>query len=297
MTSQRQVFARSFALTALLVALACQRESDTEFDDSRLPSGSGAMPSGGSKAEPGGGSGAQSAAGGVDGTGDGGSAAGAGDGDTGGSNAVAGSGGKAGSSSGGGAGGKSEGGGGTSSVGGGGAGSGGKPPDPDPEPVTLTITDIADAHVESCSPFLNYGDAEKLLVDGNFGCIYAALIDPALEKIPSGAEILSAQLELTCSNSGASINVSYLNGTWSENAVRWMDRPEVGAKLANVTCDDAGVMQIDLTAAVKAWLAGEHHAYGVYLQSTGDDGTDLVSSEGDDAEERPALVVTYKPKK
>jgi hypothetical protein len=91
--------------------------------------------------------------------------------------------------------------------------------------------------------------------------------------------------------------VAYADGAWEENSVRWMDAPEAGTKLTSTTCAEAERLKVDLSEAVRAWLAGDHHAYGVYLQSTGTNGTDFVSSEGDDAAQRPALVVTYKPKK
>ncbi len=276
-----------------MIVLACQRESDTDFDDSRLPDGASAASSGGSQATAGQSTGAQPATGGLSGVGDGGSAAGAGESDTGGS-AAAGTEGKAGSAPG--TGGVSEGG----SAGSAAGGTGGKPTGPDPSPVTLTITDIADAHVASCSPHQNFGSAKTLMVDGAIVCRYLTLIAPALEQIPADAQVTKASLELTCTNSGSAITVSYAEDAWSEGEVRWSSSPNVGATLSSFTCDQAGRLQIDLLSAVKAWLSGEHPAYGVYLQNLASmvgRGTSLVSAEGNDAARRPALVVTYVPSK
>lgn len=298
MTARSQVFGRPLAFAALLFVLACQRESGTDFDDSHLP-GTGAAMSGGAPAKAGDGPGAAPSTGGTDVVGDGGSAAG-GEGEVGGT-AAAGGGGKAGAATAG-EGGKAgaaaggSGSAGASMAGGGSGGTGGKPPDPDPDPVTISITDIDDAHVVSCAAYMNYGNTEKLMVDGNFGCTYATLIDPALEKIPSGAAITAASLELSCTNAGGPITVSFVDETWTENAVRYNARPEVGEKIGALTCEAAGRVEIDVLAAVKAWLDGEHEAFGVYLQTTSQDGTDFVSSEADDAATRPALVVTYEPK-
>jgi hypothetical protein len=290
LTSQRQVLGRPLVLVALATVMACQHESSASFDDDSLPNGAGAMGQvAGSKASAG--QGAASSEGGTPGGGNGGSAAMAGEAeggegpDTMGGSGAGGTGGAAGTNS---AGGKA----GQPAAGTGGmAGGGGKPVEP--EPVTIEIADIDDTYVASCSEYSNYGDSEKLLVDGDKICTYATLLDPALEKIPAGAVISAATLTLTCTNAGGAFDVSFVEETWSENNVRYNNRPNIGSALGSATCPEAGTLSIDVKSAVVAWLAGVQHAYGVYITTEATNGSDFASTEADEAADRPKLSVTY----
>jgi hypothetical protein len=99
---------------------------------------------------------------------------------------------------------------------------------------------------------------------------------------------------LTCTNAGDPITVSYVNETWKELTVRYNTRPEIGASLGTITCAQPGEeVTINLTSAVKAWLAGDHAAYGIYLRSDDSDGTDFDTSEAHTTSTRPAFRVTY----
>jgi hypothetical protein len=293
LTSRSQVLRRSVALAWLFGVLACQRQASTSFDDDNLPSNSGATgATAGSTVSAG--TGAVSSTGGSQGEGSSGAGGKAGEAE-GGAGAEGGD--EAGGTAGVGAAGSTDQGGkgGAAVAGGGGmagtAGVGGKPSEP--EPITLEIADIEDTYVSSCADYSNHGDSETLLVDGEKLCTYSALLDPALEKIPSGAVISAATLSLTCTNSGGAVDVSFVEETWSENSVRYSTRPARGAALGSAACEDAGVVVIDLKAAVVAWLSGAHAGYGVYLTTEKTDGTDFASSEADEPESRPRLSVTY----
>lgn len=313
MTSRYQVFGLRFALGAALLASACQHDSDAEFDDRNLmsPDVGGSADGGGSNAAAGESSGAASSAGGSEASGGsasqggkssagaagsasstagkGGTAAG---GSAAGGNAAGGkaAGGKAGTDAGGSASqaGKAGQGGAAGSASGGMAGS----PNP-PEPITLETADIDDVHIASCLPQMNFGETKLVMVDGSNDCRYQALIDVPRLELPAGALVSKATLTLTCSNAGSAITVAYANEAWKELMVRWNTRPEVGATIGTITCATAGTATVDLTAAFKAWLSGDHAANGIYLYTEATDGTDFVSSEADKAASRPQLSVTY----
>jgi hypothetical protein len=313
MTSLARRYAVRFALGSALLASACQNDSNADFDEGGLMSpdtgGSGASDAGGSDAAAGVDSGGSSAGG----TANGGKASG-GDASQGGkANAGAGGvatvGGKGGSSNGG----SSNGGKAGTAAGGappqagkagmGGlagsatAGSGGTVGIP-PEPVTFETTDIDDTYVASCFPSMNYGALLSMNVDGdgdgNDSCTYQILIIAPLSGIPAGALVSEATLTLTCTNAGDPITVSYVNEAWKELMVRYNTRPEAGAALGTVTCEQPGdEVTINLTSAVKAWLAGDHAAHGIYLRTEDSDGTDFATSEALSTSTRPAFRVTY----
>jgi hypothetical protein len=315
LTRRRAVW---FALGAALVTSACQRDSDANFDDSGLmppgAGGSGASDAGGSDSAAGVDAGGSSLGGGNASAGDPGQGGKASAGTSGGP-AVGGSGGSSngGSSNGG----SSSGGkagtdmGGTASVAGkagmggvagsatAGSGMGGTVVTP-PKPITFETTDIDDTYVASCFPSMNYGALASMNVDGEGdgidSCTYQILIIAPLSGIPAGALVSKATLTLTCTNAGDPITVSYANEPWKELTVRYNTRPEVGATLDTITCQQEGEeVTIELTGAVKAWLAGEHAAHGIYLRTDESDGTDFDTSEAHTTSTRPVFRVTYVP--
>jgi hypothetical protein len=299
------VFGSGIALSAALLAGACQHDSTADFDDTHLSSGSsGATSSGGSTAEPGaggandagspgsGGSSAvagSSAMGGESGSGAGGTGTGGKGGGTAGKGGQAMGGSEPGGTNGGGNAGK----GGTET-----AGTGGTNPIPDPDPVTIQVHEFDDATISSCDQNENFGNQNILQTDGDL-CRFDALINPALNAIPASATISQATLSLLCVNPGGTVTVSLATGKkWTESMVRWSTRPEVGELIEEVSCQkDGDVVSIDLTDAVKAWLAGTAEADGIFLRTVDTDGTDFASSEAGKEADRPVLEVTYTPAK
>jgi hypothetical protein len=289
MTSFCRVFGPGIALGTALLASACQPDSNANFDDSNLTS----PDAGGSNASAGDGSDAGNSTAGSKASGGSASMAGksSGGGPAGGKGGSASNGGKAGSDAGGAmsVAGKAQGGAAGSAVAGGG-GTGGSA---NPEPVTVETSDIDDTHVASCMQLLNFGEEKSLNVDGDLQCRYETLIDFPRLELPASALVSTATLTLTCTNVGGAVTVAYANQAWKELTVRWNNRPEVGAMLGTITCTQVGEVAVDLTAAFKAWLAGEHAADGIYLRTENIDGTDFGSSEADKAGARPKLSVTY----
>lgn len=309
MASLRRVFGSRIALGAALLVSACQHDSNADFDDTNLLAGDG----GGAPTTSGTSSGAEAGQGTDAGSSAGGSSAEAGSSSGGSGGKPAGSAGTSGSASGGkasaggsaGSGGKTSAGaagtgseaGKTGNPGGSGgstgeAGKGGGPVLP-PDPVTFETTDIDETHVASCMPSLNFGALPSVNVDGDLACRYEILFNAPLEEVPDGALVSAASLLLTCSNAGDAITVFYVTEEWAELSVRWNNRPSVGKELGTIHCEKVGHVTIDLTAAVKAWLAGTQQNYGIDLRTETTDGTDFDSSEAVDVSTRPKLSVTY----
>ena len=291
MTSVPKVLAGRVALAGALLTLACQKDGQALFDNGNL-----AEPSAGSSGTSPGGSQSSGGDAATAGSSTGGSAADAGEG---GSGAAAGSGsggtnegGSAGSGTAG-SGGKGEEGGSAGTAMAGSAGSGGTKPDPEPEPVTIKIDAFEDSYVDSCSSFSTFGDSERITLDADqSNCVTQALLRVALAEIPEGALVSAATLTLQCIDAGGLINVSYASEAWTEDGVRWSNRPEAGEAIGTMVCEELGPVTFDLKAAVVAWLGGQSN-YGFYLRTETDAGTDFASSEADDADMHPVLSVTY----
>jgi hypothetical protein len=166
--------------------------------------------------------------------------------------------------------------------------------DPDPEPVKVVISAFDDAHIASCMAYVNFGSAVTLNVDYDNNCTYQALLAPSLTEIPEGAVVSEASLTLHCINDGGAVSVSYVDDAWKESEVRHMGRPDVGSSIGMLTCKDDGPVTIDVTTVIQVWLSGQHAAYGLYLRTEAQDGTDFASSEAAAADTRPSLSVTYK---
>jgi hypothetical protein len=291
MTSFSRVLCGRAALAATLWTCACERDSAALFDNERLPASATAGASGavaGSSTSAGDGAGGDDGVGGASGDA-GGKAPVAGTGAT----MSGGSASEGGSATAGGAGKPSAGEGGKAGSATGGGGAGGTKPDPEPEPVTIHIVDFEDTYVASCMPYVSFGKTAMLSVDYGDGCAYQALLKPSLAAIPEGALVSKATLTLSCSNDGGAIAASYVSDAWDEDTVRWHDRPDVGSAFGELMCADDGPVTLDLTAVVAAWVSGEHAAYGVYLRTEEQDGTDFASSQASNADERPSLSVTY----
>jgi hypothetical protein len=174
------------------------------------------------------------------------------------------------------------------------AGTGGTEPEPMSDPITLTITDFDDSFIEACDQFNNNGSATFIDVDANGDCTTAGLLQPSLAGLPKAANVTKAELSLTCTDEGDLIRFFYVSEAWSEDNVRWSNRPEAGADTnLTVTCNKVGVYQLDLTAVVEAWLAGDVPAHGLYLGTESDSGSNFASSEAQQSSSRPKLVVTY----
>jgi hypothetical protein len=313
MTSLTRRYAVRFALGCALVASACRHDSDADFNDNGLrppgTSGSGGSDAGGSDAAAGVDAGGSPSGGGNASAGDPGqggkASAGTGGGpavggDAGSSNGGSSNGGKAGTDTGGMAPQAGKAGmGGVAGSATAGSGMGGTVVTP-PKPLTFETTDIDDTYVASCFPSMNYGALSSMNVDGEGdgidSCTYQILIIAPLSAVPAGALVSEATLTLTCTNAGDPITVSYVNEAWKELTVRYNTRPEAGASLGTVTCEQpGGQVTINLTSAVKAWLAGDHAANGIYLRTDDSDGTDFHTSEAHTTSTRPLFRVTYVP--
>ncbi|MCK4294016.1 MAG: tandem-95 repeat protein [Planctomycetes bacterium] len=149
-------------------------------------------------------------------------------------------------------------------------------------------------------PETNAGDAVNINVDGLNPHAHAVIKFPNLigsgaGQVPSNTAIVSATLQVNCTNLGAMMQVYRLTSDWSETTVTWNSPwTSPGGDYDDTVvvagdCTATGLRTIDITEFVQAWSDGTANC-GILLTDTGTDGVDFDSSEGGNA---PLLTVVY----
>ncbi|MDP2895730.1 MAG: DNRLRE domain-containing protein [bacterium] len=178
----------------------------------------------------------------------------------------------------------------------------------DPQTLTFSGTaETADAYLTASSPNSNNGSGSAITVDGQNPHAHAVIKFPYIfgeGRVPLGSSIVSATLDVRCSNPGNVMKLYRLREDWLEGEVTWnrraagvlwsnpgADGPGSHASVAlDGNCTATGWRTIDVTFFVQEWSNGEPN-YGVVLTDTGTDGVNFDSSE---TANPPALRVTYQ---
>ena len=170
-------------------------------------------------------------------------------------------------------------------------------PPPTPEPFGAS----QDASTNSDQPWTNYGDLGALSVGNNIGpSSYDARAYLAFDvsEIPTGAEIVSAMLELYLDEAMAvgpySVRVHGVGETWEETAITWSNQPDPGTLYDTQSVDGVrGYKSWEVTDLVKTWLGKFRINHGLVLTpgTKASFGFAFYSSESLIAP--PRLVVSY----
>ncbi len=177
-------------------------------------------------------------------------------------------------------------------------------------PATLTFlqgvnsyTSAVDTYIHGNNPSTSYGGSTSLNVDGSDGgdpvqglIRFDDIFGDQAGQIALDDTINSAILELNVSDGGDGLQVYDMLQSWSDSAT-WnslgngIQADGVEAASAPVATTGSvvnGVLQIDVTASLQAWRQNPTANYGWALLSTGGNGVDFDSTEGNNA---PRLIV------
>ncbi|MCA9246064.1 MAG: DNRLRE domain-containing protein [Planctomycetales bacterium] len=166
-----------------------------------------------------------------------------------------------------------------------------------------------DTYVEEINPATSHAAATSLNVDGLVGAgpgpaqsllRFENLFGAGSGQIPAGSTIGSATLALNVTNPGDPISLHPMLQPWSD-ADTWnslgtgIQNDDVeAAAVADATTGSigAGMLWIDVTASLNAWLANPADNQGWALLPGGNDGIDFDSAEGGTP---PRLIVSFDP--
>ena len=155
---------------------------------------------------------------------------------------------------------------------------------------TLTLSSIEDSYVSDGQVNTNFGSSSSLLIDAGPTSYEIFIKGPEIDQIPSGATVSSATLVLTSFNSGSTAEARQVVTAWDENSITWNNRPTDDAGQFTTFNTSSGTVNINVKAAVEAWISGTSN-HGLRLRSSGDDGSDFRSSEYTTANQRPSFVI------
>ncbi len=159
---------------------------------------------------------------------------------------------------------------------------------------TVTLGASADSWVLASSSTSNYGSDSVLKVDSKSGGNARALVRFALPAIPSGCQVVDADLRLYAGSykTGRTIQAYSLTASWTESGVTWSNQPAaVGA--AATAASGSGYLEWNVTSQL-AGTYGANTGFLVRDQVEGNGGVEQgYNSREKGADNPPQLVITF----
>ena len=160
-------------------------------------------------------------------------------------------------------------------------------------------TPTDDAYTNTGAPTINYGTATTLSVVTPSETTY---IKFDLSSIPTGyasANVAKASLKLYVNavTTAGSLNVDFVNGTWSEKTITGNNAPALGTTVApSVPLAKANAhdyILVDVTSAVGAWLDGSQANDGLALVGNSPLSASFDSKENTSQSHPPELDIVF----
>ena len=179
-------------------------------------------------------------------------------------------------------------------------------------PETVTFSGSAatdDTAIYEANPTTNYGTATTMKIDASphaHALIkFPSLIGNGAGQVRPFSTIVSATLEINCTNAGNTLKLYRLIQDWNETEATWNSRtasyqwstPGADGPYSRATtpvdgdCSATGLRTIDVSSMVQDWSNGSQN-YGILIADSGTDGVDIDSSESANP---PVLTVTFRP--
>jgi hypothetical protein len=168
----------------------------------------------------------------------------------------------------------------------------------DTEIWALAPTTLLESNPNASSDANNDGGESQVLIR------FDDIVGSTPRSVPLRSRIVSARLLVSAFDQGSTVNLHRMlvpfskSATWSSlidgvsaddlEASRQKDSFTFGKIAANTS-----IVVFDVTDTVQAWVSGQANHGWVFL-NTGGNGWDFYSSEFDDIQQRPKLVVEYE---
>lgn len=149
---------------------------------------------------------------------------------------------------------------------------------------TIVLEGLADAHVDHDLPNQNFGGEPVLIIDGSRD----AYIDLPEVTVPSGASLDSIALHLSCTTSGADINVYRIEQPWNEQSITAGNAPNLNNQVLSFS-PTIGENVIELLGRISGWpTSGDTRSLGLGPLSE----TAPVEFSSREGSSPPTLVLT-----
>lgn len=169
-------------------------------------------------------------------------------------------------------------------------------------PALAQFTPSQDAFTESSKPTINFGAATTLGVENSALAIQTTYIQFDLSSIPAGftgSNVAKATLKLYVNTVGTagSLNVDFINGTWSEKTLDANNAPALGSSIASsiplAPTNKNDYLLIDVSSAVEAWLNGTQINDGIALVANSPLASTFDSKENTAQGHPPELDIVF----
>jgi hypothetical protein len=171
----------------------------------------------------------------------------------------------------------------------------------DTEVWALATKTILHANPNASSDANNDGGESQVLMR------FDEIIGSGEEQIPARATIVSAKLVVSAFDQGSTVNLHRMLVPF-DDAATWdslisgvsadgfeASRHKDGFTFGKIAASTSGAL-FDVTDTVQTWVNGQANHGWVFL-NTGGNGWDFYASEFDKVEQRPKLVVRFRPRK
>jgi hypothetical protein len=161
------------------------------------------------------------------------------------------------------------------------------------------LTPSDDTYVNSAKPTINFGTSTTLNLQSAAETSYIRFDLTAVPAGSTGASIAKATLKLYVNSvtTAGSFNVDYVNGTWAEQTITYSLQPAIGTTIASsvplTTANKGKYVEIDVTAAVVAWLNGTEPNDGIALVANSPLVATFDSKENTGASHPPEIDIVY----
>jgi hypothetical protein len=169
--------------------------------------------------------------------------------------------------------------------------------------VRVTTSTATDSDIAEANSNTNYGTANTLQVDGSplrQGLLqFSNLFGTDAGQIPADAEIVSATLSVTVTDSGSSLNFHRMLQPWDAATATWNSMNsgiQTDGIEAVATADlstgfvSTGARTYDVTNSLVAWNTNPNITYGWVILPTSNNGVSIASAESSTP---PTLTVQY----
>ena len=142
---------------------------------------------------------------------------------------------------------------------------------------SVVLPTLADTHVTSAVPDMNFADETSMWVSTTWGTEQAYIDFVDLAALSPDAVITAASLDVFFQSTGDPLALHRVEEAWVEAELTWANQPDLGPPLLSIDTT-WGEASIDLLPVFTAWV-GDPPSHGIALLPEGTEATEIFSRE------------------